>query len=169
MDIRGKIHYIDEACCFASRDDVTLSIWRGKPTPERLKHQRKVLEDSIKRYDRIWSLTAFRPSGADFSSFRADETRPHFDALAKLVDGHLYAHCLVVDGTGFVAAVIRSSATSLGFLFRNRVKTKTFEEPYAAAKWLVSTRETGPKPGESEAVEAVVREMNLRLDAHATA
>ena len=132
MDIRGKIHFVDEACCFASRDDVMFALWRGQPTAERLQHQRKCLEDAIKKYDRFWSLTAFRPENTSFSAFRAEDIRPQFDALAKLVDGHLHAHALVVEGGGFAAALIRSSATSLGFLFRSRVKTKSYEDVYTA-------------------------------------
>lgn len=167
MDIRGKIHYTDEACCFATRDDVTLSMWRGQPTIDRLQHQKKVLEDAVKKYDRLLSLTAFRTATVDLGAFRGDELRPHFDALAKLVDGHLFAHTLVVEGTGFVASLIRSSVTSLGFVLRSRVKTKSHEDVMSAGLWLVGTREGGAKPGEPEGVSSVLTEMNLRLDARA--
>ncbi len=167
MDARSKIHHVDDRCCFASRDDVTLSIWRGSPTMERVTAQRSVLERTLRLYDRVYSLTAFRAADMSMGQFTDEKMRMEFDKLVKLMDGPLAAHALVVVGTGFIAATLRSATVSLGMMMRNRIPNKAFDDVFTAGKWLVAQRLDGARPGEDSAVDALLHAMSSQLDARA--
>jgi hypothetical protein len=167
MDARSKIHHVDDRCCFASRDDVTLSIWRGAPTMERIIAQRSVLERTLRLYDKVYSLTAFRAADMSMSQFTDDKLRLEFDKLGKMMDGPLAAHALVVIGTGFISATLRSATVSLGMLMRNRIPNKSFEDVFTAGKWLVAQRADGPRPAEDTSIDALLRAMSAQLDAKA--
>jgi len=165
IDTRSKIHHVDERCCFGARDDVTLSIWRGAPTMDRIMAQRSVLERCLARYDQVYSLTAFRSVDMSMGQFSDDRLRAEFDKLGKMMDGALVAHALVIIGSGFIAATLRSAAVSLGMVIRSRVVMKSFDDIYAGGRWLVSQRKGGARPQEAEGVEALLRSMNVQLDA----
>lgn len=169
MDARSKIHHVDDRCCFASRDDVTLSIWRGAPTIDRIMAQRSVLERTLRLYDKVYSMTAFRASDMSMGQFTDEKLRAEFDRLGKLMDGPLAAHALVVIGTGFIAATLRSATVSLGMLMRNRVPNKSFEDLHAAGKWLVAQRAEGPRGGEEAAVDGLLRTMQTQLESKLSA
>lgn len=131
---------------------------------ERIIAQRSVLERTLRLYDKIYSLTAFRASDMSMSQFGDDKLRQEFDKLGKMMDGPLAAHALVVVGTGFVAATLRSASVSLGMLMRNRIPNKAFEDVYAGGKWLVAQRADGPRPAEDTSIDALLRAMNAQLD-----
>lgn len=154
MDARCRIHHIDDRCCFAQRDDVTLSFWSGPPTADRIDTQRAVLERVIRLHGRLLSMTSFRIADLDMKVMRDGTIQPKFEALAKLVDGPLIAHALVVEGTGFAAAILRSSATSLAFLLRSKASTKVFETAQPAARWLATRRVGGEVEGEGAVLES---------------
>jgi hypothetical protein len=167
IDVRSKIHHVDECCCFATRDDVTLSVWRGPASFERIQAQKNVLERILRLHDRVYSLTSFRAEDIGMKQFTDDKLRVEFDKLGKLMDGPLAAHAMVIGGTGFVAATIRSAATSMGLLMRNRVSHKIFDDLIVAGRWLPTQRAEGPRPAEQDAVEALLRTMNAQIDARA--
>jgi hypothetical protein len=167
LDAHSKIHYVDDRCCFGSREDVTLSIWRGAPTMDRIAAQRSVLERCIARYKPVYSLTAFRAVDMTTAQLTDDRIRKEFEKLGKMMDGVLYAHALVIIGTGFIAATLRSAAVSLGMLMRSRVVIKSFDNIDVAGKWLVSQRQGGTRPHEAEAVATLLRAMTAQLDEHA--
>lgn len=165
MDARCRIHHIDERCCFAQRDDVTLSFWSGPPTAELIDTQRSVLERAIRQHKQILSMTSFRIADFDMKLMRDGTIQSRFEALAKLVDGPLVAHALVVEGTGFSAAILRSSATSLAFVLRSKVSTKAFDTPQSAARWLASRRPSGEVDGEGATLESFVTVILERMRA----
>lgn len=168
-DPRSKIHHVDERCCFASRDDVTLSIWRAAPTMDRIVAQRSVLERCLSRHDQVYSLTAFRAVDMNMGQFKDEHLRGEFDKLGKMMDGPLVAHALVIIGTGFVAATLRSATTSLGMIMRSRVTTKSFDDLHAGGKWLVTQRKGEPRAQEAESIDALLRSMTTQLDERAAA
>ncbi|MFO0563543.1 MAG: hypothetical protein U0269_36300 [Polyangiales bacterium] len=167
VDTRSKIHHVDDRCCFGSRDDVTLSIWRGAPTMDRIMAQRSVLERCLARYDQVYSLTAFRSVDMSMGQFSDERLRAEFDKLGKMMDGPLVAHALVIIGTGFIAATLRSATVSLGMVIRSRVVTKSFDDIYAGGKWLVTQRKGEARPQEAEGIEALLRSMTAQLDERA--
>lgn len=167
MDARSKIHYVDDACCFGARDDVTLSVWRGAATPASVAAQRAVLERTLRLYDRVYSMTAFRAADMSLGQFTDTKLRVEFEQLGKMMDGPLAAHALVITGTGFIAATVRSASVSMAMVMKQRVNNKVFEDVVAAARWLPSQKPDGAKPGEVDAVEALVRAMNSELDKRA--
>jgi hypothetical protein len=169
MDARSKIHHIDEACCFAARDDVTLSIWRAEASPSRVIAQRAVLERTLRLYDRVYSLTAFRAADMSMGQFTDAKLRVEFEKLGKMMDGPLAAHALVIIGTGFIAATVRSASVSMAMVMKQRVNNKVFDDLYTAARWLPTARPEGAKPGEVDAVEALARAMSAELDVRAAA
>jgi hypothetical protein len=168
MDARCKIHHVDERCCFATRDDVTVSVWRGIPTMDRIVAQRSVLERTLRLYDKVYSLTAIRASDMSMGQFSDDKMRVEFEKLSKLMDGSLVAHALVILGTGFIAATLRSVTVSLGMIMRSRVAGKSFDDVFAGSKWLVTQREGGPRAGEHDALDGLLRTVNAQLDSYAT-
>ncbi len=168
MDSRCRIHYIDSRCCFAQRDDVTLSFWQAAPTPELVDTQRSVLERVIRLHGKMLSMTSFRIADFDTKLMRDSTIQPKFEALTKLVDGPLIAHALVVEGTGFGAALLRSSATSLAFLMRSKVSTKAFDTPQPAARWLAARRPGGEVIGEGAVLESFASHIVERMHAAAS-
>lgn len=159
------IHYTDAICSFASVDDVTLSLWRGPATKERVFAQRSVLESVTRRHSKIYSLTGFRTVDMGFKMMPNDEVRPEFERLVQIVDGKLVAHAFIIEGDGFMASLVRSSATSLATMFRKgRTINRTFSEPYAGGEWLATAREGGAMLGQGAMLVSTLRVMNARLD-----
>lgn len=168
MDTRSKIYHLDDCCCFGARDDITLSLWRGLATIDRVMAQRDVLERTLRQHPRVYSLTAFRIEDMSMSNVLEPSVRAEFEKLAKMMDGPLAAHALVISGSGFIAATVRSAATSLGLLMRNRVTHKVFDHFVDGARWLPTQRSGGAKPGEIDAVESLARSMELQLVARSS-
>lgn len=163
MDERCRIHHLERRCCFAQRDDVSLSFWQAPPTLELAEMQRVVLERVIAEHGRLMALTLFRFVHSQPSALRDAVLRWKFEDIARLVDGSLTAHALVIEVPGFASMFVHASATALGALMRSKVRTKVFSEPQSAARWLAEQREGGARPGEVEALSSLVAHIVERL------
>ncbi|MDP3277482.1 MAG: hypothetical protein Q8Q09_20010 [Deltaproteobacteria bacterium] len=165
MESQSTIAHIDEACAFGARENVTFSLWHGIPTVARVKAQRALFDRLLRTHDKLYSLTLFRLEAFSFKAMADSLVRPEFDAIARMLDGKLAAHTLVVEGDGFAAATVRSAATSVGFVFRSRVVSKSFNELGPAVQWLLSTRENKPTAIELREYEKFTQSMQLLLTA----
>lgn len=114
-------------------------------------------------------MTSFRIADLDMKLMRDGTIQPKFEALAKLVDGPLVAHALVVEGSGFAAAILRSSATSLAFLLRSKASTKVFDTAQPAARWIATKRPNGEVEGEGAVLESFSNTILERMRANAAA
>jgi hypothetical protein len=63
---------------------------------------------------------------------------------------------------------VRSVTVSLGMIMRSRVAGKSFDDVFAGSKWLVTQREGGPRAGEHDALDGLLRTVNAQLDSYAT-
>lgn len=153
-DHSSQIHYLDGDCCFAQRADVSLSIWRRPPTPERVEAQRAALQSMLLTHPKILAVTAFRQVDMDMRRVIDRSTQREFEAVAKLVDQRLVAHALIVEGRDFAAMFVRATVSSLGFLMRSQGKAQVFERARDAIEWLVRQREQPVEPLEAPALVA---------------
>jgi hypothetical protein len=113
--------------------------------------------------------TSFRVSEFDPKSMRDNTLQAKIESLTKLIDGALLAHGIVVEGTGFGAALLRSSVTSLAFLLRSKVSSKAFDSVPPAAQWLATKRARPEHEAEAAALTAFAAEITARMNTAAGA
>lgn len=125
--------------------------------------QRVVLERVIEEHGRLMAMTSFRFVHSQPSAVRDAVLRWKFEDIARLVDGPLCAHALVIQVPGFASMFVHATATALGALMRSKVRTKVFSEPLSAVRWLAEQRSGGARPGEAEALSSLVAHIGERL------
>lgn len=160
------IHHVDEHCCFAQRGDVSLSIWRRAPTPDRVEAQRRALQAMLEEHPKILAITAFRHADMDMRRVIDRGTQREFEALAQLVDQRLVAHALIVEGRSFAATFVRATVAALGFMMRSQGAARVFERSTDAIEWLVRHREQPGEPREDEALVALWGELERSIITH---
>lgn len=170
MDNRSRIHYVDEHCCFSSRDDVLLVLWRGPANTARIATQTAVIDDLCRRHSQLLALTLVQANDPGLiKQFSDEQIREKYNQVAKKLDGVLHAHAFVLQGSGFVASLVRSASVTLSFFFRSKVINKIFDDLYLAGRWLPTQRPDGAKQGEPDAIEALLRAAVGQMDLRAAA
>lgn len=113
--------------------NVCIALWRKKPTPERFEIQRACLEAAVKK----------TPGKIVFLCLVEAGTEPPDENIRKassaMITGHganLKAVAIVVEGTGFKAAISRTVLSGIVFLIRTPSPIKYFESAASGAAWL---------------------------------
>lgn len=152
--------YANEACAFGVVEDLNLAIWRGAATTESVQTQRTILERIIGTKKQLRALTWLRWNSIQILSFAQPGVREGFEAMTKRLDGVLTKHAVVLSGSGFLAAGIRSGLTSLGMLLQQRVRTEYFSEPEAAVRWLFEDEPRALQQAHMETALGLLQEMD---------
>lgn len=81
-------------------------------------------------------LMTFRVSGLDARAFTDQATRDALAAMHRAFDGYFRDNCVVLEGTGFVAAALRSTAWTMTQLLRLKNAPRYFDTERDAAAHL---------------------------------
>ncbi len=113
--------------------NVCVALWRKKPTVERFRIQKRYLDDAVRA----------RPGEVAFLCIVEPGTEPPDEDVRKASSEMVSAHgtnlrcmALVIEGTGFRAAITRSVLSGIVLLVRSPAPVKYFDTPTSAAEWM---------------------------------
>lgn len=132
-DAKAEIVQIGDGIVVAQIGNVCAALWRKKPTKERFDLQRACLAAAVAKH----------PGRTAFLCLVEPGTEPPDDEIRKassaMISGHgenLKAVAIVVEGTGFKAAISRTVLSGIVFLIRSPSPIKYFESAASGAAWL---------------------------------
>lgn len=151
-DGKAELVQIGDGIVVAQIGPVCACLWRKKPTPERFEIQRRCLEAAVKK----------RPGNTVFLCLVEAGTEPPDDNIRKAsstmitdLGQDLKAVAIVVEGTGFKAAISRTVLSGIVFLIRTPSPIKYFESAASGAAWLSQYVSVGNIGNFVEQVETV--------------
>lgn len=132
-DAKAEIVQVGDGVVVAQIGHVCVALWRKKPTKERFEIQRACLAAAVAKH----------PARTAFLCLVEPGTEPPDDDIRKasstMVSGHganLKAVAIVIEGTGFKAAISRTVLSGIVFLIRSPSPIKYFEAASSSAAWL---------------------------------
>jgi hypothetical protein len=113
--------------------NVCVALWRKKPTPERFRIQKQYLDEAVRA----------RPGEVAFLCIVEPGSEPPDEDVRKASSEMVSAHgtnlkcvALVIEGTGFRAAITRSVLSGIVLVIRSPAPVKYFDTPSSAAEWM---------------------------------
>jgi len=130
--------FADEALATASLGNMAIVLWRGEKTAERAAHEQACLRAVAESHPGdLWVLFVITASAPPPSE---PMRRAAADMVSALADD-LQAVAVVIEGTGFAAAVTRAVLTTMERLTGgHRFPSRYFGDLASASAWLVGTR-----------------------------
>lgn len=132
-DGKAELVQIGDGIVLAQIGPVCVAIWRTQPTAERFEIQRSCLQAAVKK----------RPGNTVFMCVVEAGTEPPDENIRKASSNmvtdlgpDLKAVALVIEGTGFKAAISRTVLSGIVFLIRSPTPIKYFESAASGAAWL---------------------------------
>ncbi len=128
-------------------EDVYVAYWgRAYSAPLLRTAAGIIAEMQQKHAGRVVVFSTMRVADISMKEARNEETRAAGEEMARYFEGRVRAQASVLEGTGFVAAAIRSAAVGLQLLVKNTYQVKIFEEHPPAAAWLLKQRAPDAAP-----------------------
>jgi hypothetical protein len=128
-----RVIYSDPTVAVGEIGRFCVAIWRGEVTRQRFEKQRWGLTEVVQRHPRgIGFMCVIEPSSkppdAEFRRASVEMVEEHGERL----------HCvgLVIEGTGFAAALIRAAISSMLLLHRRRSPVADFANVTSAVRWM---------------------------------
>jgi len=132
-DGKAELVQIGDGIVVAQIGPVCAAIWRKQPTADRFEIQRSCLHAAVKK----------RPGNTVFMCLVEAGTEPPDDNIRKAsstmvtdLGQDLKAVAIVIEGTGFKAAISRTVLSGIVFLIRSPSPIKYFESAASGAAWL---------------------------------
>ncbi|MET0794164.1 MAG: hypothetical protein ABW061_21765 [Polyangiaceae bacterium] len=151
-DGRAQLVQVGDGIVVAQIGPVCAALWRKKPTPDRFEIQRSCLQAAVKK----------NPGNTVFLCVVEAGTEPPEDNIRKASSSmitdlgqDLKAVAIVVEGSGFKAAISRTVLSGIVFLIRTPSPIKYFESCASGAAWLAQFVPLGNIGGFVEQVEIV--------------
>jgi hypothetical protein len=132
----AKRAYVDEALAIGSVSNIVVVTWRGEKTPERAASERRsVLAITSEHPGDTFALFVIKPSAPP-----PNEAMRRVSAqMVRAAEQDLRAVAVVIEGTGFTAAVARAVLTALELLTGGHTfPSKYFSDVHDATRWLVT-------------------------------
>jgi hypothetical protein len=149
-DAKAEIVQVGDGVVVAQIGNVCAALWRKKPTPERFEIQRACLAAAVAKH----------PGRTVFMCLVEAGTEPPDDVVRKasssMITGHgpnLKAVAIVIEGSGFKAAISRTVLSGIVFLIRSPSPIKYFESAASGASWLGQFAPIGPLTNFVEQIE----------------
>lgn len=149
---------------FARSGDVVIHLWRAQLNGARLAAARKHSEKCRAALHRYALLTMFATEIGTFSPDISEEARTGVAELARWSAATVTAAAGVIEGTGFLPAMIRAAGNGVAMVARPAFPLKLFSTVPDSALWLSRTLRWGDGRS-TEIVEAVevVRAKSLSI------
>ena len=142
----------------AETGGVSIAIWRRKPNRELFEVQRKCLNDVVARNrGKAAFLCVVEPSAEPPD----DDIRKASSLMISAHEKNLKCVALVIEGTGFRAAITRTVLTGIEMMIRAPAPIKFFDIPKSACSW-VRTQVPTVRDSLNDEIEALRR----LLDSH---
>jgi len=132
-DGKAELIQIGDGIVVAQIGPVCAALWRKKPTADRFEVQRRCLQAAVKK----------RPGDTVFLCLVEAGTEPPDDNIRKAsstmitdLGQDLKAVAIVIEGSGFKAAISRTVLSGIVFLIRSPSPIKYFESAASGAAWL---------------------------------
>jgi hypothetical protein len=155
-DGKAELVQIGDGIVVAQVGPVCAALWRKKPTADRFEIQRRCLQAAVKK----------RPGEIAFLCLVEAGTEPPDDAIRKASSNmitdlgeDLKAVAIVIEGSGFKAAISRTVLSGIVFLIRSPSPIKYFESAASAAVWLTQYVAIGNVGSFIDQVEIVRRSL----------
>ena len=132
-DPKVELVAVGDGIVVAQIGPVCTALWRKKPTPARFEIQRRCLEEAVKKSPGNTMFMCLVEAGAEPPD---DHIRK---ASSTMITGHgpnLKAVSIVVEGSGFKAAIARTVLSGIVLIIRTPSPIKYFESAASAAAWL---------------------------------
>jgi hypothetical protein len=128
-------------------ENVLISVWREVPTADRLRRMVVLQDEAARRFPRGFVSLSLLPS---VQLRLSPETRAEAERVATRAPPSLTAIAMVIEGRGFLAAAVRSVATSVSMVLPGKRPVRIFGGLEPATAWLASfldrdTRATAPR------------------------
>jgi hypothetical protein len=149
---KAEIVRVGDGIVFAQVGNVSVAIWRKKPTPDRFEIQRSCLDAAVKRNAGRAVFMCVVEAGTEPPD---EDVRKASSAMVTSHGPNLKAVSIVVEGTGFKAAISRTVLSGIVFLIRTPSPIKYFESPASGAAWLAQFVQIGSAANFVEQVEVV--------------
>lgn len=124
---------------FGRSDSVVIQLWRATLTAERLAKARKHNERCKAQLGRFAVVTMFATDDGEFGADISDEARRGVADLVRWSEGVVTAAVGVVEGTGFLTAMIRAAGSGVAMVARATYPLKIVSTVPDGAAWLSST------------------------------
>ncbi|MDP9148775.1 MAG: hypothetical protein M3O36_02360 [Myxococcota bacterium] len=123
-----------DGVALAEINHVCVAIWRGAVTTERFERQRAALSEVVNR----------KPKESGFLCVIESSSKPPNDELRRASSAMIASHgprlacvAIVIEGTGFAAALIRGVLSGMVLILRNReVPISYFASVWPGARWM---------------------------------
>jgi len=132
-DSKAQLVQVGDGIVVAQIGPVCAALWRKKPTPERFEIQRSCLNAAVKKH----------PGNTVFLCLVEAGTEPPEDNIRKASSNmitdlgeDLKAVAIVIEGSGFKAAISRTVLSGIVFLIRTPSPIKYFESAASGAGFL---------------------------------
>lgn len=129
----AQVLYARDGLVMAQIGNVCVALWRKKSTYERFRIQKQYLDEAVRA----------RPGEVAFLCIVEPGSEPPDEDVRKASSEMVSAHgtklkcvALVIEGTGFRAAITRSVLSGIVLVIRSPAPVKYFDTPAAAADWM---------------------------------
>jgi hypothetical protein len=129
---------------------VCAALWRKQPTAERFEIQRSCLQAAVKKRPRNTVFMCLVEAGTEPPD---DNIRKASSSMITDLGEELKAVAIVIEGTGFKAAISRTVLSGIVFLIRSPSQIKYFESAASGAAWLSQFVAIGSVAGFVEQIE----------------
>jgi hypothetical protein len=117
----------------AERRGVSIAIWRRKPNRQLFDIQKKCLDEVVaKNKGKAAFICIVEPTAEPPD----DDIRKASSQMISFHETNLKCVALVIEGTGFRAAITRTVLSGIVMLIRTPAPIKYFDTPKAACMWL---------------------------------
>lgn len=163
----SPVVHLGERLCIAEHGCVAINFWRGIPQPSDWKDAMLHLETLHQRHPKgVAAFVVFPLAGASLSFRDVQVDRVEMERVAKRFISIGRGCATVIEGSGFVAATVRSVVSGLTLVTRPPFPSRIFETVDQGVSWFVPTilshLKTATPAGVSGAVEAARRAITDR-------
>jgi hypothetical protein len=135
----------------AERRGVSIAVWRRKPNRVLFEAQKKCLAEVVaKNMGKAAFVCVVEPT----SEPPDDDIRKESSSMITSHEKNLKCVALVIEGTGFRAAITRTVLSGMVMLIRTPAPIKFFDTPKSASLWL-GTQLPAAREGLVEEIEAL--------------
>lgn len=158
MRARSNVMHSGDGLVMAELRGVSIAIWRRKPNHELFEVQRKCLDEVVaKNRGKAAFVCVVEPTAEPPD----DDIRKASSLMISAHEKNLKCVALVIEGTGFRAAITRTVLSGIVMLIRSPAPIKFFDIPKSACIW-VSSQLPAARDGLLDEIEA----LRSLLDTH---
>jgi hypothetical protein len=159
-----ELLHCDPDLALGTSKDIFFCLWRDKTTLPGVEKLRTTFASYARDRDGTALVTTIA-AGADLHPTAA--ARDELAAWLRSVGDQLVISALVFEGSGFMAATVRSVVTGLTLLARQPFPHKVFGDIDAATLWFEDATKTSAKKYDAERVREAARTFRRLVDERA--